>query len=72
MVKRFGSGDIILIFKENIVTGWYPWVITRETLALQPYERSTPTRRMRRQNGFAGSHGHYYSVLKGHLSAPVR
>ncbi len=54
------------------VTGWYPWVITRETLALQPYERSTPTRRMRRQNGFAGSHGHYCSVLKGHLSAPVR
>ncbi len=54
------------------VTGWYPWVITRETLALQPYERSTPTRRMHRQNGFEGSHGHYYSVLKGHLSAPVR
>ncbi len=33
--------------KRPSVTGWYPWVITRETLALQPYERSTPTRKAR-------------------------
>ncbi len=24
------------------VTGWYPWVITRETLALQRYEKEHP------------------------------